>query len=158
MHTFKFPLHFLGTTFPSPCQLFDLEWKSHSDLLTIYNPVFCHLDNWQALHTYLFSAKWKTGWCKNSAGIKQESGTVDLGASIRWHEEGWKKVTAELCLKYCKLTLGATGCEFLPGKTCLAHTKDVVSASGPLQDYEGQCYILPIGWTFWISFRQSQQS
>ena len=94
-----------------------------------------------------FPAKWKTGWCKNSAGIKQESGIIDLGPSIRWHEEGWKKVTEDLCLKYCKLQLGATGCEFLPG-TCFAHTKDVVSASGAIQDYKGKCYILPIGFTY----------
>merc|ERR1719317_644192 len=71
---------------------------------------------------------WELGWCLDSSGNDQNSGTVSLGL----------KSSMEQCLNDCKKTAGATGCEYSRNH-CQVHTQDVASGSGQSSHH---CYVL----------------
>ena len=77
---------------------------------------------------YLGGDSWELGWCLDSSGNDQNSGTVSLGP----------KSSTDQCLYDCKKTAGATGCEYSRNH-CSVHTQDVASGNGQSSHH---CYVL----------------
>ena len=91
---------------------------------------------------------WQKGYCLDSAGKKQISGTANLRRKII--RDGNEDIYNEnLCLQYCAAHLGSTACEYHKSSSikCLAHTKDVASVSDDSKS-TSLCYRFNEGKTF----------
>ena len=93
---------------------------------------------------YLEGSSWELGWCLDSSGKDQNSGTVDLGP----------KSSMDQCLHDCKKTAGATGCEYTTNN-CQVHTQDVAFGSG---QSAYQCYVLRDKGLYFVDIDLSQIS